>query len=281
MPLWGSKELVCMMQTANVRVKNFGSAVTFLRRLSYHFKTMVFMKKLFLVLVITALSSTLLPAQKTITDANAQKRNVPGFHGINVGTGIKLILTEGTTEDVAVSADKVEYRDKIVTRVEDGILKIYYENKLKAANTRRERKELKAYVSYKTLDRLDANTGAQVEVDGTLKSTSIKMNVNTGAVIRGNIKTGELQIDQNTGSIVTLSGEASKVDVHGDTGSMFKGADLKTDNCNVTASTGAGVYITVQKELSVKANTGGFLKYKGDVTVREVKTNTGGTVSKI
>jgi hypothetical protein len=41
------------------------------------------------------------------------------------------------------------------------------------------------------------------------------------------------------------------------------------------------VYITVQKELTVKANTGGYVKYKGDVAVKEIKANTGGSVSKI
>jgi len=233
------------------------------------------------LLLFTGAGFSALLSQKTISDPYAQKRNVSDFHGINVGTGIKLILTEGTTEDVVVSADKTEHRDKIVTEVNGGILKIYYENKFGAANTRKEKKELKAYVSYKTLDQLDANTGAEVTVEGTINSSSLKMRVNTGATIHGTIKTNDLEVDQNTGSIITLSGEAGKINVHGDTGSMFKGIDLKTDNCSVTATTGAGVYITVQKELTVRANTGGFVKYKGDVTVREIKTNTGGAVSRI
>ena len=239
------------------------------------------MKKIFLSLLIIGISSSTLLAQKTINDANADKRSVSGFHGVNVGTGIKLILTEGSTEDVAVSAAKTEYRDKIVTKVENGILKIYYENKLGAINTKKERKELRAYVSYKNLDQLDANTGAEVQIEGTLKSASMKMSVNTGATVNGVIKTDDLDVDQNTGSVITLTGDAGKINVHGDTGSMFKGIDLKTDNCNVTATTGAGIYITVQKELSVKANTGGYVKYKGDAGVRDIKTNTGGSVSKI
>lgn len=239
------------------------------------------MKKLVLFVLVMGVSCSALLAQKTISDANAEKRNVSSFHGINVSTGIKLVLTEGNTEEVAVSAAKTEYRDKIVTKVENGILKIYYENKLGAINTKKERKELRAYVSYKSLDQVDANTGAEVQVEGTLRSASMKMSVNTGATINGEIKTGELEVDQNTGSVVTLSGDAGKIKVHGDTGAMFKGIDLKTDNCNVTASTGAGIYITVQKELSVKANTGGYVKYKGDAGVRDIKTNTGGSVSKI
>lgn len=239
------------------------------------------MKKLFLSFFILITASGVMLAQKIINDPNVEKRNASDFHGINVATGIKLILTEGNTEEVAVSAASPEYRDKIVTIVNNGILKIYYENKLGAINTRKEKKELKAYVSYKTLDQLSATTGAEVQLEGTLKSASLKMNVNTGATVRGIVNIDDLEVDQNTGSIVTLTGDAGKLNIDGDTGSMFKGIDLKTDNCNVTTSTGAGIYITVQKELYVRASTGGFVKYKGDAGIREIKTNTGGSVSKI
>jgi hypothetical protein len=239
------------------------------------------MKKIFLSLLIAGISCCTLPAQKTISDPNAEKRNVSGFHGVEVSTGIKLILTAGGTEEAAVSAATTEFRDKIVTKVENGILKIYYENKLDAINTRKQKKDLKAYVSYKSLDHLNANSGAQIIMDGTLKAASLKMKVNTGATVKGAINVDDLDVDQNTGSVVTLTGNAGKMDVDGDTGSMFEGIDLKTGSCNVTASTGAGIYITVQKELYVKANTGGFVKYKGDAGIREIKTNTGGSVSKI
>ena len=66
------------------------------------------MKKLFLSLLLTASFYTLL-AQKTINDPNAEQRNVSGFHGVDVATGIKLVLTEGSAEEVAVS----EYRSRI------------------------------------------------------------------------------------------------------------------------------------------------------------------------
>lgn len=239
------------------------------------------MKKLLLFLLFTVASFSVLQAQKTINDPNAEKRNASGFHGVHVSTGIKLILTEGSTEDVAVSASKTEYRDKIITKVENGILKIYYETRLGAIDKKKERKDLKAYVSYKSLDNLNANTGAQVQIDGILKSSSLKMVAHTGAIINGAINIDDFEVDQNTGSVVTLTGQAGKIDVDGDTGSMFRGTDLKTDHCSAKVNTGAGIYITVNKELNAKANTGGYVKYKGDASIREIKTHTGGSISKI
>lgn len=238
------------------------------------------MKKIVLSLLFATGVYSVLNAQKTVDAPNAEKRNVSGFHGVEVSTGIKLVLISGNTEDVVVSAATVEYRNKIVTKVENGILKIYYDNEL-MKNFPKEKRELKAFVSYKNLDHLEANTGAEVQSENTIKSTSLKMKANTGGIISGTVDVNELNVEQNTGSVITLSGKTGNLDVEGHTGSVFKGADLQTNSCDATASTGAGVYITVHKELNVKANTGGYIKYKGDGGIREAKTNTGGSVSKI
>lgn len=220
-------------------------------------------------------------AQKTINDPYAEKRTVSGFHGIDVSTGITLVLSAGNEEEVAVSAATTEYRDKIITEVINGILKIHYETKMGAINKRNESKNLKAYVSYKSLDHLDVNTGAEVEIIGTLNSSSFNLNATTGGEVKGEVNITTLKVSQNTGSKITLSGKAEKLEVDGDTGSKFLGENLSTSVCNVTVSTGAGVFITVEKEMNVKANTGGYIKYKGNAGIRDIKTNTGGTVTKI
>lgn len=239
------------------------------------------MKKLSFSFLLIMISGASLLAQKTVTDANAEKRNVGSFHGIDVATGIELVLTKGATEEVAVSASTTEFRDKIVTRVENGILKIHYETKTGSINKKNEAKNLKAWVSYKTLDRLHATTGAEVEIDGVLSSSSLDMKANTGAEIKGKVDISSLKLDQSTGSKVALSGKAGKLEAEGSTGSKFEGDELNVDNCNLQVSTGARINIHAEKELQVKASTGGIVRYKGNAGIREIKTSTGGTVSKI
>jgi len=237
------------------------------------------MKKLFLSLFLTAAIGAGLFGPKTVNDPNAEKRNISSFQGIDVGTGIELTLTHGSTEEVAVSASTPEFRDRIVTKVENGILKIQYETKTGAINARNETQGLKAYVSYISLNRLYASTGAEVEIVGTLQSSSLDMKANTGAEINGKVDAGTLKLDQNTGSKVTLTGRADKVEAEGSTGSKFTGDELNTNTCNVQVSTGAKITIHADKELQVKASTGGIVKYKGNAGIREIKTNTGGSVS--
>jgi len=39
--------------------------------------------------------------------------------------------------------------------------------------------------------------------------------------------------------------------------------------------------VNAEKELKVRANTGGSVKYRGNASIREIKTKTGGSVHKI
>ena len=238
------------------------------------------MKKiLFSALFLLALAG--MAVAQEYNGATAEKRPVASFHGIHVGTGIELVITAGASEEVAVSAATTEFRDKIITKVENGILKIYYENKVNAPNRKKETKDLKAWVSYKTLSELDANTGAEVEINGTLKSSSLKMSANTGARVTGTVNATSLEIDQNTGSKLTLSGEAGDLKIEGSTGSKFDGEELKSNKCTVQVSTGAQVTINAVKEIVVRASTGGNVKYKGEADIKDFKRSTGGSVKKI
>jgi hypothetical protein len=238
------------------------------------------MQKLLLSLFALVLSVVLM-AQKTVNDPNAEKRTVGNFHGIEVGTGIELTLSQGNSEEVAVSASKPEYRERIVTKVENGILKIQYDSKIGSINKKKESKDLKAYVSFKSLDILHANTGAEVKTAGSIKSNNLDIKANTGALIEGEVDVTTLKVSLNTGSKINLSGRADNLTIDGDTGSKFKGEELNTSNCNVTVSTGAIITVSAEKELQVKANTGGVVRYKGNASIKEIKTNTGGSVTKI
>ena len=236
--------------------------------------------KLFRLLPLALLFSTLLMAQKTVNDPNAESRNVKGFHAIKVSTGIQLILTQGTTEAVAVSATTTEHREKIKTVVENGVLRIYYDNDSWKFWQFSDNKKLKAYVSAINVDGLDASAGSNVRIEGTLKSNKLDIDASSGAVLNGNVDVSTLTIDQSSGAVINFSGSVKDLNVDGSSGSVLHGYELTADNCSVDASSGGGVQVTVNKELSVEASSGGYVSYKGQGVIKSVKTSSGGNVSK-
>jgi hypothetical protein len=238
------------------------------------------MKKLFLSLI-TLISLSAFAQEKTvINDANAQKRNLNGnFTGISVSDGVDLYLTQGNEESIAVSSSDEKYMERFKTEVENGVLKIYYDDKGANWSTNDKRK-LKAYVSFKTLEKLHASGGADVRVQGSLEAENLDIKFTSGSAFNGKLNAKVLTVDQSSGSSINISGSADKIDVGVSSGAVFKGYDLAVDYCTAKASSGGGVRITINKELSAKANSGGGVKYKGNAIIKEIDVNSGGSVKK-
>jgi hypothetical protein len=228
------------------------------------------MKKLFVIVGVLAVHGFLF-AQKVINDPNAEKRSVTGFHGINVSAGIDLYLSQGQ-EGVAVSASEVKFRDKIKTEVKNGILKIYYDDNTHVRIEWGNRK-LKAYVSFKSLDVLEASGGSDIKVDGTITVPKLSLDVSGGSDFEGKVNLNELNVDASGGSDVDISGAAKNLTIDASGGSDFKGFELITDNCSVDASGGSDVYITVNKELTAESSGGSDIHYKGSGMIKNLKSS--------
>jgi hypothetical protein len=237
------------------------------------------MKKLFLV-VFAFVSITAFAQQKTVADANAQKRTINGsFTAIAVSDGVDLYLTQGSEESVAVSASEEKYMERFKTEVVDGTLKIYYD--YKGINwAPNEKRKLKAWVSFKTLEKLHASGGADVNAEGTVTADKLDMKFTSGSSFEGKIAVKEITAEQNSGSGINISGNAGNIKVDVSSGAVFKGFDLMVDYCDAKATSGGGVRITINKELNAKANSGGGIKYKGSAVIKELNVNSGGSVKK-
>ena len=219
-------------------------------------------------------------AQNTINDPNAEKRNVSGFHAIEVGGGIDLYLSQGA-EAVAVSASEPKYRDKIKTEVVNGVLKIYfeYEKGVKISWNSNNRK-LKAYVAAKDLDGLSAGGGCDVVVNGLLKSAKLNLRVSGGSDFTGKVDIDELKATASGGSDINISGKARTLEVNASGGSDVDGYELTVEMCNADASGGSDITITATKELNVESSGGSDVHYKGSAVIRNIKSSGGGTVKK-
>jgi hypothetical protein len=238
------------------------------------------MKKLFLSLITLVTLAAFAQEKTVVADANAQQRTISGsFTGINVSSGVDLYLTQGNEESVAVSASDEKYMERFQTVVEGGILKIYFDNKGINWATNDKRK-LRAYVSFKTLEKLHASGGADVKLQGSLDVTDLDIKFTSGASFNGKLKAKALSVEQNSGSSINISGSADNIKVDVSSGAVFKSYDLTVDYCDAKASSGGLVRITINKELSAEANSGGGVKYKGAAVIKDINVNSGGSVKK-
>jgi hypothetical protein len=236
------------------------------------------MKKLSAFLLLAFIVSAV-SAQKTINDPNAEKRNVSGYHAIEVSGGIDLYLSQGN-ESVAISASETKYRDRIKTEVKNGVLKIYYEHNNGFDLQWNNNRKMKAYVSFINLDRLGGSGGSDINVEGTIKVNTLDLDVSGGSDFEGKVEVGNLNVDASGGSDVDISGTAKKLGIDASGGSDFKGYELAAEICILDASGGSDIYVTVTKELSAEASGGSDVYYKGNGTVKEMKSSGSSSIKK-
>jgi hypothetical protein len=237
------------------------------------------MKRYLISVVLLIAGFTTIDAQKNIHDANAISRTVSSFHGIQVSAGIDLYLSQSNTEGLAVSASSTEYRDKIITEVENGVLKIYYGERGSWGSSNWGNRKMKAYVSAKNIDLLEASGGSDVFIDENLKVAKLKVQLSGGSDMIGKLEVEDLIVGASGGSDAKLSGTVNHLKVSISGGSDFKGADLFAENCSISASGGSDAYIHVNKELESHASGGSDIRYTGNPATRNTSSGEG-TVKK-
>lgn len=216
-------------------------------------------------------------AQKTIQDANAQARNLQGFHAIEIGDGIDLYLTQGK-DGVAVSASSLEYRDRITTEVVNGVLKIHLPHN--GWNLSWQNRKLKAYVSVSQLDHLSAGGGSDIYIDELIRFSSLAIRISGGSDLHGKIAAENLSIDCSGGADAYLSGSATHFQASASGGSDVHGFDMITDYCKIETSGGSDIRITANKEIDASASGGSDVYYKGTASSRSSHSG-GGSVKKV
>lgn len=214
-----------------------------------------------------------------VNDKNAEVRTVAAFHGVNIGSGIDLYISQGNEDAVAISASDADTRNRIKTEVENGILKIYIQWNAGIHLTWSD-KHMKAYVTIKDVDQIKASGGSDVYVEGTIKSNSLAVGASGGSDIYGVYDATNLSFDLSGGSDAKVSGKVTTLSVEASGGSDFHGYDLVAESCSVNASGGSDTYVTANKELNIKASGGSDVTYKGNATIRSTDTSGGSDVKK-
>lgn len=239
------------------------------------------MKKLilFALFAVYALSPFAQDDKVFVRDANAQPRKISGtFWGITVSDAIDLYLSQSEEEVVVVSAAEAKYRDRIMTEVVNGELKIYYNDK--GLQWSSGSKKLKAYVSFKSIQKLTASGASDIYVNGVVRSDVLKINISGSSDFKGAVDVNKLSLDQSGSSNSRISGRATNLKIEVSGASDVKGYDLVADYCEASASGASDIQITVTKELTASASGASDIYYKGEGITRNIRSSGASSVAR-
>lgn len=232
------------------------------------------MKRIILPILIacTAISAG---GQSVFHDRDAELREVPEFHSIEIHQAIDLQLSQGLTS-VAVSAPGPEARRAVSTQVHNGLLSISYNNRKLFRGSGR----VRVYVSTPSLKRLHASGACDININGELKVSELTVELSGASDLKGLVDIGALRLDLSGASDVTLKGRAVNFNVDASGASHVKTYELKTDNCIISASGATDIQVTVNKVLNADASGATTIQYRGSGAVSEVKTSGASRISK-
>lgn len=239
------------------------------------------MKKigLFLLMSFSLFTGRAQNEKNLVVDANAEARSVSGFTGIEVSDAIDLYISQGTTEGVAISGSDDVIKSRIKTEVRSGILHIYFDGK--GLNWKKwGNNKMKAYVTYKTLDRLEASGACNIKATDPIKQTELKMEMSGASDFSGEVAVDKLRINASGASVIKISGTAGNCIIDAAGAASIKAYDLVTDMCKIDASGASGIRITVNKELSADASGGSNIYYKGSGLIRNISSSGGASIKR-
>ena len=237
-----------------------------------HIKTTT-MKKIFVFAILCIASIAARAQNDVIVDPNAEIRTLNGsFTAIKVSGGIDLYLSQSDNEAVAVSASEDKFIKRLRTNVENGVLKIYMEDEGFLHIATKDRK-LKAYVSFKDINKLDASGACSIHVSGAIAVSSLHLSCSGASSFKGDVKVNDLEMDLSGASDIKISGTARSVNVESSGASDVKGAGLSTDLCTARASGASDIEITVNQQLNAHASGASRITFKGAGLIKDMHSS--------
>ncbi len=177
-------------------------------------------------------------AQSLVGNGNVVKsdRQVSAFDAISVSHGWDLILTQGNGHHMTIEADE-NLIDALQTKVENGHLKIYFEDGVRVKKS----KSKKIYLTFENLTSLNASGGSDVVSKDGLKFGDFAMNLSGGSDLNfSSLGTGTFKANISGGSDVSIDFSAvSEVNMSASGGSDLFLGKIDATSCNISLSGGS------------------------------------------
>lgn len=203
-----------------------------------------------------------------------KERKLQGdFSGIKVSTGIDVYISQGNANAITVEADE-NLHEIIITEVYNGVLKIYSDKNIWRAKAR------KVHVTVENLSLLKATSGSDVYSETIIKTNEISISATSGADINIEVAAESVSTSATSGSDIEISGSTVNHAANATSGSSIDAYDLKSENVIAKATSGANINIYASQKIEAKATSGGDVDFKGNPTIVNKKSTSGGSVSK-
>jgi hypothetical protein len=222
-----------------------------------------------------------------------RKFNISDFKGIDVSSGFDVILVQGSSESLTLTAQENLF-EYITVKVENGTLRIYTRNNLRPTQP------MKARITFKDISNLKVSGGGDVHSETPVNVEALDVYISGGGDLNSVINSQELKCHISGGGDTELEGRTKDYYIEVSGGGDLKsevnasiiscriagGGDLylrnedKTSEADIDVNGGGDADLKISAErLRCSVTGGGDAVLYGQASQFEININGGGDVN--
>lgn len=206
--------------------------------------------------------------------AQTKTMTLQSFDEIKVFDQIHVTLVKSSENKAVISGDDV---DEVAIVNNSGKLKIRME-----LDNFLDGNETKVMLYYtEDLEMIDANEGAKIMSDDTIKSNYLEINAQEGANINVSVDAKNVDVKVISGGEATVTGDAPDLEVTVRSGGDFYGKDLDSENATVSVFAGGGARISADKYVDASVTAGGSIEIHGNPDKIDRSKTFGGSITEM
>ncbi|NVK85934.1 MAG: DUF2807 domain-containing protein [Cytophagia bacterium] len=192
-----------------------------------------------------------------------ETREVRNFNALSVSSAFQVEISVGSTESLEIEAED-QYIDDIITEVRGGTLVIRLRD---SRDTRRMRESPKAYLTVKSLERINASGAVGLKTRDVLKGKKLDLELSGASVLNIEMEVEELYLESSGACVINLEGEAKEQVVKTSGATVYSAYDLESVNADIRVSGAGSANVYVTGRLDVHASGASSVRYRGGASV--------------
>ncbi|EAY30315.1 conserved hypothetical protein [Microscilla marina ATCC 23134] len=205
---------------------------------------------------------------------NTETRTPGSFNSLSIGLAAKVELSEGGAESIRIEANGVEL-NQIETNVEDGKLRIRWK---KGYRNWKRRKNVKLWITYRSLNKIGIGGSASVVAKSTLKGNQLSLSVSGSGNLTAQVAVTNLKTSISGSGSLRISGKANDQSIKISGSGSIRAFELASTAATVRISGSGSARIQVKDAITARISGSGSVRYKGNPSKIMSKSSGSGSV---
>jgi len=203
-----------------------------------------------------------------------ENRDISGFTGVLVSSGIDVYLSEGSDFEVKVEADE-NLMEAIVTELKGDLLVVKtYRYGIRHARSK------KVFVTLPELEKLKISSAGDCVGQTLFNCKDLDLCISSAGDLTLEVDADRISLDISSSGDARIEGTTDMLDASLSSAGDLYAFDLKAKKVVVDVSSAGDARVFATDEISMNVSSAGNIYYKGDAEVIRSRTSSAGNIVK-